>query len=230
MNVLDIQRRLLALEYDPGPLDGMWGPKSRAAVKAFQKDHGLLVDGVVGKMTANAMNAAPATPDVPMVQLVGEPIWVQEGRRQLGLRETDPKLKAFLKSDGSTLGDPAKLPWCGDFVETCIKLACPDEKIPTNPYLARNWLNLGVDCPEPVVGAVAVFWRGSKKGTQGHVGFVVGADAHYLSILGGNQSDKVSVSRLDRARLLGCRWPKTAGRIVVSEMPPATGVATHNEA
>lgn len=235
MLVLDIQRRLKALGFDPGPLDGVWGPKTRAAVRSFQSAAGLLVDGVVGKMTTEALNAAPVSASspsspVPPVLSVGEPIWVQEGRRRLGLHESNPKLKAFLKSDGRTLGDPELLPWCGDFVETCIRLALPDEPIPANPYLARNWLSAGVKCPEPVVGAVAVFWRGTKTGTSGHVGFVVGADAKYLSILGGNQSNTVSVARLDRARLLGCRWPATAGAITVAPMGAAVGDITTNEA
>lgn len=235
MLVLDIQWRLKQIGCDPGSLDGIWGPQTRAAVKAFQAKAGLLVDGIVGKLTTAALNAAavpaadPAVPTPPILK-PGEPIWVQEGRRRLGLQEGNPKLKAFLKSDGRTLGDPELLPWCGDFVETCIRVALPDEAIPNNPYLARNWLLAGVTCPEPVLGAIAVFWRGSKAGTSGHVGFVVGADAKYLSILGGNQSNTVSVARLDRVRLLGCRWPMTAGDIVVAAMPKPTGVVTKNEA
>jgi hypothetical protein len=27
----------------------------------------------------------------------------------------------WLKRDGRSLGDPSKNPWCGDFVETCIR-------------------------------------------------------------------------------------------------------------
>jgi hypothetical protein len=91
-------------------------------------------------------------------------------------------------------------------------------------------MGFGVKCPEPVISAIAVFWRGSKTGTQGHVGFVVGQDAKYLSTLGGNQSDAISVSRIDKARLLGCRWPKSAGAISVAAMGPATGDVTHDEA
>ena len=40
-----------------------------------------------------------------------------------------------------------KNPWCGDFVETCIRAALPDEPLPgalgINPYWARNWLLFG---------------------------------------------------------------------------------------
>jgi peptidoglycan hydrolase-like protein with peptidoglycan-binding domain len=34
--------------------DGWYGPKTEAAVKAFQKAHGLLVDGIVGRVTWDA--------------------------------------------------------------------------------------------------------------------------------------------------------------------------------
>jgi uncharacterized protein (TIGR02594 family) len=227
MNVLDIQRRLLALGFNPGAADGAWGPRTRAACIAFQKSAGLDPDGVVGPKTIAALNKQ--TPDAAPIRL-GEPVWVLEGRRKLGLRETNPAVAKFLKSDGRTVGDPSKVPWCGDFVETCIRTALPEEAVPINPYFARNWLGFGVKCPEPVVGAVAVFWRGSKGGTQGHVSFVVGQDAKYLSILGGNQGDAISVSRIDKARLLGCRWPKSAGAIAVAAMGPATGDVTQDEA
>ncbi|PZQ18963.1 MAG: TIGR02594 family protein [Ancylobacter novellus] len=225
MTVLDIQLRLKALGFDPGPLDGAWGPRTRAAVIAFQRSVNLVQDGIVGPKTVAAFNAQGS--GAPKAT-VGEPIWVQEGRRKLGLHESNPALKAWLKSDGRTLGDPELLPWCGDFVETCIRLALPNEPVPTNPYLARNWLQFGVSCPEPVVGAVAVFWRGSKTGTSGHVGFVVGQDATYLSILGGNQSNTISVSRIAKSRLLGLRWPKTSP-LIVAAMGEATGVITENE-
>jgi uncharacterized protein (TIGR02594 family) len=184
---------------------------------------------VAGPKTIAALNGQ--TPDAVPLKL-GEPVWVLEGRRKLGLHESlsSAALKAWLKSDGHTIGDPAVHPWCGDFVETCIRLALPDEAVPTNPYLARNWLSFGVVCPELVVGAVAVFWRGSKTGSQGHVGFVVGQNTTYLSVLGGNQGNTVSVSRIAKNRLLGCRWPRTAGAISVTAMGPAIGDLTDDEA
>lgn len=34
--------------YDPGPVDGDFGPRTEKAVKQFQTDYGLTVDGIVG--------------------------------------------------------------------------------------------------------------------------------------------------------------------------------------
>jgi len=50
-DIIHIQSRLSALGYEVGPLDGEYGSKTIAAVKAFQRDHGLTVDGIVGPET-----------------------------------------------------------------------------------------------------------------------------------------------------------------------------------
>jgi peptidoglycan hydrolase-like protein with peptidoglycan-binding domain len=56
--VRGLQRRLLALGYDAGEIDGRFGPKTEAAVKAFQEAKGLDVDGIVGPKTWDALNSA----------------------------------------------------------------------------------------------------------------------------------------------------------------------------
>jgi len=50
--VSGIQARLLNLGYDPGPIDGILGPRTEAAIRAFQRDHPpLVVDGICGPRT-----------------------------------------------------------------------------------------------------------------------------------------------------------------------------------
>lgn len=59
------QNALLALDYDLGPAgaDGKDGPKTRAAVKAFQQRYGLTADGLVGPKTlAKLAEVAPVGP------------------------------------------------------------------------------------------------------------------------------------------------------------------------
>lgn len=53
--IRSFQRRLAAMEYDPGRTDGVFGYFTHRAVKAFQADHGLDTDGQVGRATSEAM-------------------------------------------------------------------------------------------------------------------------------------------------------------------------------
>lgn len=50
------QRRLLALGYDAGPEDGIYGPQTEQAVRAFQSANGLQSDGIVGPETWARLN------------------------------------------------------------------------------------------------------------------------------------------------------------------------------
>ncbi|MDI6878156.1 MAG: spore cortex-lytic enzyme [Desulfitobacteriaceae bacterium] len=49
--VKELQTRLAQLGYVVGPLDGKFGPKTDQAVRRFQQEHGLKVDGVAGAQT-----------------------------------------------------------------------------------------------------------------------------------------------------------------------------------
>lgn len=211
-DMMALQAALAGLGYSPGPLDGIWGAKTRAATEAI-----LAANGRPG-------GASPH-------RAVTELPWIAEGRRMLGMHEVHNRtsLMAWLRRDGKTLGDPSKLPWCGDFVETCIRIALPSEQfqgaLAMNPYWARNWLQFGRST-EPTYGAVMVFERGSG----GHVGFAVGEEGAYFQILGGNQSNSVSIAKVEKSRLLGARWPSTFDRQPIYLPRMVGGKITTNEA
>lgn len=54
-DVQDVQEALRAAGFDPGAIDSVYGPDTEAAVAAFQRVHGLDIDGIVGPKTRDAL-------------------------------------------------------------------------------------------------------------------------------------------------------------------------------
>ncbi len=50
-DVRDLQFKLVNLGFNPGPIDGVFGPKTEKALKEFQRSAGLIVDGICGPET-----------------------------------------------------------------------------------------------------------------------------------------------------------------------------------
>lgn len=55
--VREVQKKLNALSYNAGLEDGVFGETTRSAVIAFQQNKGLTADGIVGRMTWQALFA-----------------------------------------------------------------------------------------------------------------------------------------------------------------------------
>jgi len=51
----DIQSKLKQLGFDPGPIDGLPGPRTTAAIVQFQRSRNLVADGIVGPITMQAL-------------------------------------------------------------------------------------------------------------------------------------------------------------------------------
>ncbi len=58
--VKTIQRKLKNWGYYKGAVDGIFGPKTKEAVKYFQRKNGLKVDGIVGNKTLAALGISSA--------------------------------------------------------------------------------------------------------------------------------------------------------------------------
>ncbi|GAB4372583.1 MAG: hypothetical protein Kow00114_34090 [Kiloniellaceae bacterium] len=67
--VRGIQKELLAHGYKPGPVDGVAGPQTRAAIRAYQADAGLDVDGKADKRLLDHLKFA-----LPKVYTFGAPV------------------------------------------------------------------------------------------------------------------------------------------------------------
>ena len=61
--VKTVQTKLKRWGYYTGAVDGIYGPKTKAAVKSFQKKNGLTADGIVGKKTAAALGMSLSSSD-----------------------------------------------------------------------------------------------------------------------------------------------------------------------
>ena len=149
-----------------------------------------------------------------------EPVWYREARKWLGTKEIvggkhSPTIMGWIKGLGSkTLGiivNDDETPWCGTFVAHCMKTV----GLPTAPIAvrAKSWLTYGRQLNGPRLGCILVFTRTGG----GHVGFYDGEDATHYHVLGGNQSNSVSVTRIAKDRLSpgGMRWP------IGPALPPA---------
>jgi hypothetical protein len=70
-----------------------------------------------------------------------------------------------------------------------------------------------------------------ERGSSGHVGFAIGEDDANFFVLGGNQSDAVTIARIAKSRLLGARWPNTfpARLQRLPTMKPGEFLTTTNE-
>lgn len=75
-SVSQLQNLLKNKGFNPGPTDGIFGPKTKAAVLAFQRSQGIEVDGIVGPQTWGKLrgasgprpapgSSAPTSPNAP---------------------------------------------------------------------------------------------------------------------------------------------------------------------
>ena len=60
--VEELQKRLQALGYYDGEIDGQFGPGTKTAVVDFQKNNGLDTDGLAGTETLNLLYSQEAKP------------------------------------------------------------------------------------------------------------------------------------------------------------------------
>lgn len=59
-DVLEVQKKLQAKGFDPGPIDGIFGSQTTDAVRRFQEANSLQVDGIVGPETGGALGMLEA--------------------------------------------------------------------------------------------------------------------------------------------------------------------------
>ncbi len=138
-----------------------------------------------------------------------QPLWLTHGWRELGQNEQagaaaqNARILALYRDCGHAEIRNDEVAWCAAFIGASLERAGIAS---TRSLLARSYLNWGKALEAGQLGAVAVLERGSDP-SQGHVGFFIGETGDSLILLGGNQSDAVTVAAFPKGRLLGLRWP-----------------------
>jgi uncharacterized protein (TIGR02594 family) len=123
-----------------------------------------------------------------------------------------------------------EIAWCGLFVCYCAHKAGLEINMTAKESLwALNWNKFGTRQKIAMLGDVLTFSRNGG----GHVGIYVGEDNTCYHVLGGNQSNMVSITRIEKTRLSQIR--RTAWKISQPENVrvvklTSTGFISKNEA
>ena len=171
------------------------------------------INGVIGSAPGNA----------------GEPAWLIEARKDMGLREIPgvkhaPRIMKMIAMLGYPFSDD-ETPWCGTAMAAWVKQAGLTP--PPMGFRAASWSSWGVAC-SPQIGAIGVKQRAGGN----HVFLIVGetADRTHFKALGANQKNMVCIMDIAKSDTFAVRWP--AG-VPMGNMPlpkMAAGTVSGNEA
>lgn len=112
-------------------------------------------------------------------------------------------ISEFIKKAAGIDIDPAKTAWCAAFVNGVLGAKGLSG---TGRLNARSFLDWGQPVRTPTKGDIVILERNGSS-WQGHVGFLVSEDKDTVTLLGGNQSNKVSQKTFPKSRVLGYRRP-----------------------
>lgn len=142
-----------------------------------------------------------------------DPPWLKGAFADLGVKEVtgtkhNPRVLAMFAVAGHPEIKDDETAWCSGavnawFIETGFK--------GTNNLAARSWERWGkpLDIEKPIKrGAVLIFRRGTEK-WQGHVCLLLEDRGDALVVIGGNQSNAVTIATYSRDALIAARWPAT---------------------
>jgi uncharacterized protein (TIGR02594 family) len=115
----------------------------------------------------------------------------------------NPTILAWAKEVGlSSTYSHDSIPWCGLFMAVVAKRA--GKEVVNSPLWALSWAKFGKPADGgAMLGDVLTF----KRDGGGHVALYVGEDSGAYHCLGGNQSDKVCITRIAKARMYRVRRP-----------------------
>ncbi len=212
-DVQALQRRLRDLGFDSGPDDGVFGPTTEAAVRAFQEGAGIEVDGIVGPETRAALDAnlEPRPADDYSAPIGRRALAI--ALREIGTHEDPPGTNETPYGEWFGINGA---PWCAIFVSWCFAHAGhplargahgPGVNTKGCAYVPTiaAWLRRTgqwVDTGDPQPGDLAIYnWDGGEPDHIGIVETVDGAGS-FTAVEGntavGNDTNGGAVMRRER--------------------------------
>lgn len=123
-----------------------------------------------------------------------------------------------------------EIAWCGLFMAWVCKIAKLETNITAKESLwALNWNKFGTKQNVAMLGDILTFSRNGG----GHVGIYVGEDNTCYHVLGGNQSNMVCITRIEKSRLSQIRrtaWKYAQPKNVRVIKLTSSGEISKNEA
>jgi uncharacterized protein (TIGR02594 family) len=204
--------------------------KNMREIIEFQKAHGLVPDGIVGRKTRAAMRreedsedikeaiadschvffvfevsctADKANVDAMKDRLAPIPEPIKRGLQMVGMdaRKDRTAIKNYIGAD------PKSIAWCAAWANSVLAETGYQT---TDSMLARSFLHYGKIIREPRQGDLVILRRGRSK-WAGHVGFYIQTveinGVKYIAVLGGNQHKGVNVAYFPAKNVLGYREP-----------------------
>jgi uncharacterized protein (TIGR02594 family) len=152
-------------------------------------------------MAYNLVMTAPA-PVTP----AGEPVQVRWARTKLGYKEgvNDVEIESWYKLTGLPQSEwnDKTVPWCGVFVSAAYAL---NGIKAVDSAAALDWLKSGTPVDTPRLGDNVIFdWTLIGK-TGHHVAIVLALQGNLVQVIGGNQSNSVSITTYPVAAVKGYR-------------------------
>lgn len=153
------------------------------------------------------------------VTATGQAPWMTVARQALtaGVDASKPSFRTTILDyfDATDHGRPGNIvAWCGAFAAHCMKNsgdAIAAASIPKGSAAAASWKIWGAKLPlngAVPPGAVVVLSPTPNSGRTGHVGFFdrFSPDGKKVHLLGGNQSNKVTITDFPSSRIAAIRW------------------------
>lgn len=199
-------------------LDGHFGSRTASAVRLFQASVGIGIDGVAGPLTWAALHEELGRKHIDVISIPAnfpDAPWMDFARKEIdqsefpGMQHNPRILQYHASTTLRACSD--ETPWCSAFVNWCLRQAGLNG---TNSAAAQSWITWG-KASTAISGAITVVRDvtdcGRLSASGFHVGFLVHDTGSHYRLLGGNQKNRVRISKYPKSswQVVAHRWPNS---------------------